>query len=89
MPDDGRKREAPPSALSGVGRHMGHGLTIAGAIGFFMAVGWWADGKLGVSPLLTVLGAFVGGAAGFYGMWRDLVVRPREGSGESASGPEP
>jgi hypothetical protein len=59
-------------------------LTIAGSIGLFMAVGWWLDGKLGWRPILTILGAFLGGAAGFYAMWVDLVAGPRgrdDGSG--------
>jgi hypothetical protein len=85
MPDEGSEREPPPSPWSTLGRYSGHGFTIAGAIGLFMAVGWWLDGKVGLRPLLTILGAFLGGAAGFYAMWRDLVVGPR-GPGD---GPQP
>lgn len=89
MPEDGpeveNRREDPPSTWNVVGRHTGYGLTIVAGLGFFMAVGWWLDGVLGVRPLLTILGALGGGTAGFYHMWRELVVEPRERSsgGES------
>jgi len=85
MPDEGSEREPPQSPWNAVGRYSGHGLTIVGSIGLFMAVGWWLDGKLGLRPLLTIVGAFLGGAAGFYAMWRDLVVGP----GGTDSGPRP
>lgn len=80
MPEDaegGKDREDAPSTWSAVGRHTGYGLTIVASMGFFMGVGWWLDGVLGVRPLLTVVGALGGGAAGFYHMWRELVVEPR------------
>lgn len=81
MPDDGEAgndRGDTPSTWNVVGRHTAYGLTIAASLGFFMAVGWWLDGALGVRPLLTILGALTGGAAGFYHMWRELVVEPRD-----------
>ena len=83
MPDEGSEREPPQSSWGAVGRYSGHGLTIVGSICLFMAGGWWLDGKLGWRPVLTIVGALLGGTAGFYGMWRDLVV----GSREDPSGP--
>lgn len=82
MTDDRRGHEGPeegsPNTWNAVGRHAGYGLTIAASLGFFMAVGWWVDGKLGTTPLLAVLGALMGAGGGFYSMYRDLVVEPRE-----------
>lgn len=86
MPEDrevGKEPGDPPSTWNAVGRHAGYGLTLAASLGFFMAVGWWLDGLLGVRPLLSLLGAFGGGAAGFYHMWKELVIKPRERGRES------
>lgn len=60
------------------GQFMGHGMTWALAVLLFMAVGGWLDTKLGTSPLLLILGAFVGGAAGFYSLYYHIVIEPRE-----------
>ena len=73
MAKEGSEFEPPQSSWGQVASYSGHGLTMVGAICLFMAVGWWADGKLGWSPVLTIAGAFVGGSAGFYSMWRHLV----------------
>ncbi|HEX9886731.1 MAG TPA: AtpZ/AtpI family protein, partial [Longimicrobiales bacterium] len=79
MPKDGPEvEEGPRGTLSAVGQHAGYGLTIAGSVGLFMLVGWWLDERLGITPLLTILGAFLGGTAGFYSMYRHLVLAPRE-----------
>lgn len=68
------------SALGEAGQVLGVGLQFAAAIVFFLFVGWWLDGVLGTSPLLLIVGVFVGAGAGFYSMYRQLVVRPRERS---------
>ena len=43
-----------------------------------MGVGNWVDGRLGSAPILTVIGAFVGGGAGFYSLYYHIVIEPRE-----------
>lgn len=58
------------------GEHMGHGLTWALSVLFFLLGGWWLDGKLGTEPLFMIVGAFVGAAAGFYSLWHHLVEAP-------------
>lgn len=83
MTDDRRTSEegpdeGSPTAWTAVGQHAGYGLTIAASLGFFMGLGWWVDGRTGTTPLLTVLGALLGAGGGFYSMYRDLVVEPRE-----------
>jgi F0F1-type ATP synthase assembly protein I len=40
--------------------YMGIGLQIAVSFAFFVFLGYWADSKLGSSPLLFLLGVFIG-----------------------------
>ena len=58
-------------------RVAGQGLTLALATGLFLWAGWWLDNRLGTVPLFTVLGAFVGAAAGFYSLYYHVVLEPR------------
>ena len=37
----------------------------------------WFDSKLGTTPFLLLLGAFVGAAAGFYSLYFHIVIEPR------------
>lgn len=60
------------------GRFMGHGLAWVSSTLLFLFLGWLLDRWLGTLPLFTILGAFVGAGAGFYSMYRHLVVEPRE-----------
>jgi hypothetical protein len=59
------------------GQFLGHGLTWALSVLLFLAVGAWLDTKLGTSPFLLILGAFVGGGAGFYSLYYHIVIEPR------------
>lgn len=54
---------------------------MAASIGLFLWVGWKADHWLGITPLLTIVGAFVGAGAGFYSLYRHLIVESRDGDG--------
>lgn len=80
-------RDEPDSPLSAVGRLSGYGLQLAAAVGLFMAVGWWVDGKLGTRPILAIAGALVGAAGGFYSLYVHLVkgsgIARREGDEDS------
>jgi F0F1-type ATP synthase assembly protein I len=69
--------------LRASGQFMGHGMTWALAVLFFMGVGWWVDSKLGTGPILMIVGAFVGGAAGFYSLYYHIVIEPKERSNGS------
>lgn len=73
----GSSDDESSNVWNAVGQHAGYGLTIAASLGFFLAVGWWVDSRLGTTPLLTVLGALGGAGAGFYSMYRTL-VKPRQ-----------
>lgn len=74
--------ERPPALRAGelariTGQYMGHGLTMAMATMLFLLIGWWVDSKLGTTPVLMLLGAFVGAAAGFYRLYYHVVIAPR------------
>jgi ATP synthase protein I len=61
---------------------MGYGLAWALSVLLFLAAGAWLDRKLGTSPILTILGAFVGAGAGFYSLYYHIVIEPRQRSDE-------
>lgn len=73
---DGRRPERP--AAVSVAEYLGHGLTWAASTLLFLWLGNKADGWLGTGPWLALLGAFIGAGAGFYHMYRHLVVLPRD-----------
>ena len=53
---------------------LGHGFTIAAAIGLFLWLGDKADRALGTSPLFALSGMLVGAAAGFYRLYAHLMA---------------
>ena len=73
--DDDRHLAA--SGFTAAGQYAGIGLQFALAVGLFTWLGWIADARLGWTPVLTIVGAFVGATAGFYSMYRKLVLDPR------------
>lgn len=66
----------------------GAGIQLVLSILLFVYLGRWLDGKLGTSPWLLVLGAFVGAFAGFYSMYRALMAstKPKDGQGSTDEG---
>jgi F0F1-type ATP synthase assembly protein I len=81
-----QERDDPDSTLIALARYSGHGLTIAVATAVFLFAGWWLDGRLGTTPLLTVLGALTGAGAGFYSMLQHVLFMPREEERRERSG---
>ena len=74
----GDEERAPlQEAIRASGRFMGLGLAWALSVLLFLGAGAWADAKLGTEPLLMVVGAFVGGGAGFYSLYYHIVIEPR------------
>jgi len=57
---------------------MGVGLQFAASILLFFFVGRWLDERLGTEPWLLIAGVFVGLTAGFWSMYRRLVVEPAQ-----------
>jgi F0F1-type ATP synthase assembly protein I len=73
---NGEDRDAA-SGLAAAGQYAGLGLQFAMAVGLFMWLGWVVDHRLGWTPVLTIVGAFVGAGGGFYSMYRRLILEPR------------
>ena len=68
--------------VSAAGRFMGYGLAWALSVLLFLLGGWWLDGITRTTPLFTILGAFVGGGAGFYSLYRHIVEASTEQNGK-------
>jgi ATP synthase protein I len=70
MPGSSPEGDPPPPSREEILRRAGPYLGIGGTFLASMAVcifgGRWLDGRLGTSPWLTLLGAFLGIALGFY-----------------------
>jgi F0F1-type ATP synthase assembly protein I len=80
-----QRKDGPGQAVE-VSKYLGLGMTWALSTGLFFYLGSLADARFGTEPWLTLVGAFVGAAAGFYYMIHHLVVEPqrrrrREGGG--------
>ena len=71
-PTEKGKSETPEPVMVSVGRYSGLGLQLAASVVVFMLAGRWLDGKLGTGNWLTLVGALLGGAAGFYSLFRHL-----------------
>ncbi len=75
---DGKLPEDPWDPRAEAARVAGRGLTPVLAAGLFLWAGWRLDAWLGTVPAFTVLGAFVGAAAGFYSLYCHVVLEPRQ-----------
>jgi F0F1-type ATP synthase assembly protein I len=71
--DQDPKPKKPIQAYAQAGHYLGLGMQFAVAILLGLWGGWWLDSKLSVSPLFLLLGALLGGAAGFYALYRAMV----------------
>lgn len=78
MVEQDRKGSGPRDVIRVSGQYMGHGLAWALSVLFFLGGGAWLDTKLGTSPVLLVIGAFVGAGAGFYSLYYHIVIEPRQ-----------
>ncbi len=73
-----RKGSDPRDVIRASGQYMGHGLAWALSVLLFLGGGAWLDTKLGTSPILLVIGSFVGAGAGFYSLYYHIVIEPRQ-----------
>ena len=78
MVEQDRKGSDPRDVIRASGQYMGHGLAWALSVLLFLGGGAWLDTKLGTSPVLLVIGAFVGAGAGFYSLYYHIVIEPRQ-----------
>ena len=82
--DDGP--EAPEAKGYGQGyEYFGVALNFTIAILLFGAAGWFLDGWVHTRPLFTIIGAFVGGFAGFMSIYYK-VTRDTAGNGGARRG---
>jgi F0F1-type ATP synthase assembly protein I len=88
MPNDDRNRFA-----RGMGEgyaYVGAAFAFALAILLFGAVGWLVDGWLHTRPVFAIMGALVGGFAGFmsiyYRVQRDIAEHKRDGGRGTGGG---
>jgi F0F1-type ATP synthase assembly protein I len=72
-----QQRRTPPNSTQQVSKYVGVGLTSGLSTLLFVYLGSLADARLDTTPWLTLIGAFVGAAAGFYYMYHHLVIVPR------------
>ena len=72
------KKDGPGESLRELGPLLGVGTMLAASLGLGVAGGYWADGKLGTSPWLTMIGLFTGLAVGVYNLVMVIRSRPRE-----------
>lgn len=80
MSQDGRsKKSASDPALRRLpGEVLGLGLNIVASAFLFGFVGQWVGSKVGGQEYLTLLGGFIGAAAGFYSLYMHLTTRPED-----------
>ncbi len=60
MPDKERFPDKFGRSIRAMSDYMGIGLQIAASFAFFVFLGYWADSKIGTSPLLLLAGVVVG-----------------------------
>jgi F0F1-type ATP synthase assembly protein I len=82
------RQKSQPSQAVEVSRYLGIGMTWALSTGLFLYLGLLADRRFDTEPWLTLIGAFVGGVAGFYYMYHHLVLEPQRRARERQRGGE-
>ena len=78
-------QEPQKSGVPGM-KFLGVGVMLVGSTGLFMYLGSLLDARWQSKPALTVVGAFVGAAAGFYNLYRQLVSDSGRKDGEAETG---
>ncbi len=86
MSEDGKPAEERGSEVARASaQFLGHGMTFAAAVAFFGWVGFEVGTRTGAEAPLTILGVLLGGATGFYNLYVQAVLRPREEQGREES----
>ncbi len=82
MSEEGKPGDARGTEVIRASSHfLGHGMTFAASVALFGWVGFEVGTRIGAESLLFILGMLLGGAAGFYNLYLQVVVRPREDQG--------
>ncbi|MEE9224582.1 MAG: AtpZ/AtpI family protein [Bacteroidota bacterium] len=67
------KLESVAKAYHEVGPYLGLGLQLAVTVVFFFLVGKWLDGVFLTTPILMVVGGFIGAVAGLYSFLKTVI----------------
>lgn len=70
--------DRPRGTLAELGRYGGFGLTLGISTALFAWIGSVIDERFHTGPLFVLLGTFTGFGAGFYSMYRHLVLDRRD-----------
>lgn len=68
-----RPQKPPETPSLNTAALIGVGLELVVSVVLFLLAGRWLDGRLGSEPWLMLLGALLGMAVGFYGLFRRLL----------------
>ncbi len=86
MSEEGKPAEERGSeVIRASSQFFGHGMTFAASMALFGWIGFEVGTRVGAESLMMILGIFLGGAAGFYNLYVQLVIRPREERGREES----
>jgi hypothetical protein len=82
MSEDGKPAEERGSEVVRASSHfLGHGMTFAASVALFGWIGFKVGTRFGAESILMLLGILLGGAVGFYNLYIQIVIRPREEQG--------
>jgi hypothetical protein len=62
----------------GSSRFLGHGMSLAVSVAIFGWLGSEIGERVGLESLLTLFGMLLGGTVGFYNLYVQSVLRPRQ-----------
>lgn len=75
----------PGKKYAEIGPYLGLGVQLAASIVLMFFLGYWLDGKFGTSPVLTIIGAFLGGFVGIYSVIKTVLDLNRKNKSEKGS----
>ena len=75
---DDQGKNSRSEILRRAGPYMGLGSVFVAALLLGVWGGYWADGKLGTKPWLTLIGTILGIVVGFYNFFSVVLRRPPE-----------
>ncbi len=86
MSEEGKPGEERGSeVVRASSQFLGHGMTFAASVALFGWIGFKIGARIGAESLLMILGMLLGGAGGFYNLYVQMVIRPREEQGREES----
>lgn len=72
------KKDGPGEELRELGPLLSVGTMLAASLGLGVVGGYWADGRFGTKPWLTLTGLLLGLTVGVYNLVMVIRARPRE-----------